>query len=180
MSMKNPSFHLRYSFLGYGGAAPTMIQLSKSGWEIAGGLASVAVLGAGAIWLLKRKRPTEAELEQRRRLLLVHSGRIVDGMLLDLNELTAEDGRTLTMLLFNYRIGGVDYECSQDITAIREIADPTQVRIGFPCSVRYQPGNPQNSIVIAESWSGLREGLRQFYAPEDRESIDLTPRSKST
>ncbi len=31
-----------------------------------------------------------------------------------------------------------------------------QVRAGFPCSVRYQPGNPQNSIVVAEDWSGLR------------------------
>ncbi len=64
-----------------------------------------------------RKRPTAEELERARRQFLVQSGRLVDGMLLDICEVAAEDGRTLTMLLFSYRIGGVDYECSQDITA---------------------------------------------------------------
>jgi hypothetical protein len=120
------------------------------------GLAGVALLGAGAAWLALRKRPTADEIEQARRLFLVQSGRIVDGMLLDVCEVEAQDGRTLTMLLFNYRIGGVNYECSQDITMMRDIVDVTQVRAGFPCSVRYQPGHPQNSIVVAETWSGLR------------------------
>ena len=157
-----------------------MIQLNKNGWELVAGIVSVAVLSAGAIWLLKRKRPTEAELEQRRRQLLVQSGRIVDGMLLDLNELAAPDGGTLTMLLFNYRIGGGDYECSQDITALRDIVDLSHVRVGFPCSVRYQPGNPQNSIVIAESWSGLREGLTQIHPQDGRAPVSLTPGPKNT
>ena len=61
--------------------------------------------------------PRLKRLEQARREFLVQSGRIVDGMLLDVYEVPADDGRTLTMLLFSYRIGGVDYECSQDITA---------------------------------------------------------------
>jgi hypothetical protein len=60
------------------------------------------------------------------------------------------------MLIYDYRIGGVDIQCSQDITNMRAIVDPADVRPGLPCSVRYQPGNPQNSIVIAEKWSGLR------------------------
>ena len=63
------------------------------------------------------------------------------------------------MLLFSYRIGGVDYECSQDITDMRGVVDINQIRAGFPCTVRYQPGNPQNSIVVAEEWTGLRVGL---------------------
>jgi hypothetical protein len=50
--------------------------------------------------------------------------------------------------------------------------DPAQVRAGFPCTVRYQPGNPQNSIVVAEGWSGLREGLPQFPAFEDPNTLD--------
>jgi hypothetical protein len=141
-----------------------MIQVSKSVWEIAGGLASIAVLGGAVAWMLMRKRPTDDELEQRRRLLLVQSGRIVDGMLEDISEMTSEDGRRLTLLLFSYRIGGVDYECSQDITALRSEIDPETVRIGFPCSVRYQPGNPQSSIVIAEGWSGLRAGLKPIHS----------------
>lgn len=156
-----------------------MILFSKSGWEIVGGLAALAVLGAVAVWLLRRKRPTEEELEQRRRMVLAQSGRTVDGMLLDIRELSREDGRTLTMLLFSYSIGGVNYECSQDVTALRHILDPSHVQVGLPCSVRYQPGNPQNSIVIAEVWTGLREGLTQFQATDHRESINTGRKARS-
>lgn len=151
-----------------------MILLSKNEWEIAGGAISVAVLGAIAAWLLLRKRPTEEEIEKLRRKLLVQWGRLVDGMLLDMNETSGEDGRPLTFLLFNYRIGGVDYECSQDITPLGAVLDKAQIRAGFPCTVRYQPGNPQNSIVVAENWSGLRAGLPQFPHFDDPEPIDTS------
>lgn len=95
-------------------------------------------------------------------------------MLLDAYEVEAEDGASRTMLLFNYRIGGVDYECSQDITGLRGVVDAAEVRAGFPCTVRYQPGNPQNSIVIAEGWTGLRAGLPQLPAFEDPDPLDLS------
>jgi hypothetical protein len=52
--------------------------------------------------------------------------------------------------------------------------DATQVRAGFPCTVRYQPGNSQNSIVVAEEWSGLREGIPQLHSYDDPDPIDLT------
>lgn len=151
-----------------------MILLNKGGWEIAGGVASIAVLGGAAAWLLLRKRPTELEQEQLRRQLLVQSGRLVDGMLLDICEMNAKDGRALTLLLFSYRIGGVDYECSQEITSLSTVVDKSQVRIGFPCTVRYQPGNPQNSIVIADGWSGLRAGLPQYGHYDDPEPVDTS------
>jgi hypothetical protein len=136
-----------------------MNRLMTNPWEIAAGLAGIALLGAGAYWFTHRKRPTADELERDRRLLLVQAGRIVDGMLLDAYEIDGEDGRRLTMLLFSYRIGGVDYECSQDVSALGGIVDVAQIRAGFPCSVRYQPGNPQNSIIVAENWSGMRTRL---------------------
>jgi hypothetical protein len=151
-----------------------MILLNRSGWEIAGGLAGLALVGGGVAWLVLRKRPTEDELERQRRLLLVQSGRLVDGMLLDLHELAADDGRTLSLLLFSYRIGGVDYECSQDITSLTGLLDLAQIRAGFPCTVRYQPGNPQNSIVVAEGWSGLRLTLPQFRAQVDADPLDTS------
>jgi hypothetical protein len=66
----------------------------------------------------------------------------------------------------------VDYESSQDITELLSRVDASQVRAGFPCSARYQPGNPQNSIVISEEWSGLREGLPVLPEFEDPEPID--------
>ncbi len=161
--------------LGLEGCVPPgMILLNRSGWEVAGGLAAFALLGGGIAWLVLRKRPTEEELERQRRQFLVQSGRLVDGMLLDLHELTAGDGHTLTMLLFSYRIGGVDYECSQDITSMTGIMDLAQIRAGFPCTVRYQPGNPQNSIVVAEGWSGLRATLPQLRALADPGPLDTS------
>ena len=143
-------------------------------WPIAGGLASGVALGSLGVWLLLRKRPTAEELERERRRFLVQSGRLVDGMLLDVTEVEAADGRTLTMLIYSYRIGGVDYECSQDLTDIRGVLDTGNVRAGFPCSVRYQPGNPQNSIVVAESWTGLRAGIPVIPAYEDPDPLDLS------
>jgi len=140
--------------------------------EIAIGLLLVVALVVVVIWLLVRKRPTAEEMERARRLFLAQSGRLVDGMLLDMCEVDAEDGRTLIMLLFSYRIGGVDYECSQDITNMGEVIDPAVVRAGFPCTVRYQPGNPQNSIVIAEEWTGLRAGIPVLPAFADPDPLD--------
>jgi hypothetical protein len=151
-----------------------MTVLNANTWEIASGAALIAVMGSAAFWLLFRKRPSAEELERARRQFLVQSGRLVDGMLLDIFEVEAGDGRTLSMLLFSYRVGGVDYECSQDITGMSGVIDATQVRAGFPCTVRSQPDNPQNSIVVAEEWSGLREGLPVLPAYDDPEPNDLS------
>ena len=136
-------------------------------FEVAAGAAVIAGLCAAGTWWVLRKRPSPEELEAGRRQLLTHSGRLVDGTLLDVCEIPAEDGRTLTMLLYEYRIGGVDYECTQDVSEMLKIVDVAKVRAGFPCSVRYQPGNPQNSIVVAEKWSGLRVTI-PFLAIYDR------------
>jgi hypothetical protein len=147
-------------------------------WEIvAAAVVGVGLLALG-LWLIFHKRPTAEELERARRHFLAYSGRLVDGMLLDVCEVYSpaqskkEMDRTLTMLLYSYRIGGVDYESSQDITEMSGIIDAAQVRAGFPCSARYQPGNPQNSIVIAEEWSGLREGLPVYPSFDDPDPID--------
>jgi hypothetical protein len=146
---------------------------TKEEWEFAAGLAAVATLGAVTLWLILRRRPTPEELERARRDFLVQSGRIVDGMLLDVFEVDDKDGSKLTMLLFDYRIGGVDYECSQDITHMSDFLDASRVPVGFPCSVRYQPGNPQNSIVVAEHWTGLRENLPVLPEHDDHELSDV-------
>lgn len=149
-------------------------------WQIAIAAASLVLLGTFALWLVFHKRPTPDELELARRQFLVHSGRLVDGMLLDIAEVEApalskkEPARTLTMLIYTYRIAGVDYECSQDITAMPEVVDAAQVRAGFPTTVRYQPGNPQNSIVVAEEWTGLRQGLPVLPTFDDPDPLDLS------
>lgn len=135
---------------------------------------AVVVTGAASFgaWMVFRKRPTAEELEIARRQLLSQSGRLVDGTLLDVCDVPAEDGRTLKMLLYSYRIGGVDYECTQDVTGLANILDVTTIRAGFPCSVRYQPGNPQNSIVVSEKWSGIRASLPLIPSYDRRQSFD--------
>jgi hypothetical protein len=145
--------------------------------EIAAGAVVVAGVTAVGAWMVFRKRPTAEELEVARRAALTTSGRLVDGTLLDVCEVPADDGRTLSMLIYGYRIGGVDYQCSQDVTNLAEAVDVSVVRAGFPCSVRYQPGNPQNSIVVAEQWTGIRANLPVFPAYEGRKRVD--PRFQS-
>ncbi|WP_263358473.1 hypothetical protein [Acidicapsa ligni] len=142
-----------------------MVQISVREWQIAAVAAGIALAAAGGLWWLKRNRHSADELEYERRQVLASYGRIVDGSLLDGFQVTAEDGTTRDMLLYGYEISGVIYECSQDITPLREILDPAQVKLGMPCSIRYQPGSPENSILVAERWSGLREGLPDIWSP---------------
>lgn len=150
-----------------------MVLRNASEWGLGALAVSVLALTAAGLMLLRRKKPTPEELERARRRFLTQSGRLVDGMLLDVAEVDAEDGRKLTMLIYNCRIGGVDYDCSQDVTALSAIVDASQVRAGFPCTVRYQPGNPQNSIVVAEQWSGLRAGLPLLPVGNSARSVEI-------
>lgn len=134
----------------------TFLNLTTS--EAVAGLALLVLATAFGIWWVRRRRPSADEIERTRRADLASAGRVVDGMLLDVRQLQIED-RALTMLEYSYRISGVEYECSQDVTSMQDVVDPAEVRAGFPCSVRYMPGSPQNSIVVAEEWSGLRVTL---------------------
>lgn len=145
------------SFSSAGCASHLMLHVSIREWQIAGTVTGSLLVAGAAFWWLHRKRPTADELEMERRQKLVSFGRIVDGMLLDDFRIIADDGATREMLLFQYEISGVTYECSQDITTLIAPLNLHGIKIGMPCSVRYQPGSPENSMIIAERWSGLRE-----------------------
>ena len=138
-----------------------MTALSLRDPQVLGGLAAVGLCVGGAIaWAAMRKRPTEEELERQRRQYLVKSGRIMDGTILDISDVGAdESGRAegLHLILYKYEIAGVVYECSQDVTPLKEYVNIYECRLSFPCSVRYDPRCPSNSIIVAENWSGLRE-----------------------
>lgn len=125
------------------------------------GTAVAVVLGAGAVlYLVFRKRPTEDELERQRREALVRMGRISDGTVLDISDLTEEEsGRKggMQLVMYQYEVAGVVYECSQDVSTLRDYIDIHTMRLSFPCSVRYNPHQPTNSIIVAETWSGLRD-----------------------
>ena len=61
------------------------------------------------------------------------------------------------LLIYSYDVGGVSYEASQDITHLRQFIDVNSCKLGLPSSVRYDPHNPGNSIVISEAWTGIRQ-----------------------
>jgi hypothetical protein len=138
---------------------------------------AVLCIGAVTTWLILRRRPTAEEIERERRALLVRSGRIIDGTILDISELETptdqEHPREIRFILYKYEIGGVAYECSQEVTTLRDLVNPSELRLSFPCSVRYDIHRPENSIVVAENWSGLRTTADSIPARP------MPPRSKS-
>ncbi len=99
---------------------------------------------------------SRAERERERRLRISEIGRITDGTVLDVNEMEQEGSGELQFLIYQYDVAGVSYEASQDITYLRHKVDLHTCRIGLPTSIKYDPANPGNSIVVSESWSGLR------------------------
>ena len=120
--------------------------------------AGVVVLASGsvAVWLAgHRKSPEERERERRTKLNAI--GRLTDGTVLDVNEI--EDPRLglQQLLIYTYDVAGVQYECSQEVTQLRQFVDLRSCRLGLPASVKYDPHNPGNSIVTSETWSGLRK-----------------------
>lgn len=151
-----------------------MVTLSLRDPHVIGTLAvSVVAIGGVAAWLMTRRRPSAEEIERERRAHLVRTGRIIDGNILDVTESdvtesdVSEPGSTaprelqeIRFILYKYEIGGVAYESSQDVTALRDHVKPADLRLGFPCSVRYDVHRPENSIVVAENWSGLRQTAR--------------------
>ena len=139
------------------------------------GVCVVAALGFG-IYLVTRKRPTAEEIERERRDLLAHIGRITDGTIMDTmvnqaanaasSELDTSEAAALApnIIVYNYRIAGVTYECAQDVSALAE--QVRGIRSDLPIQVRYAPHNPGNSIVVADSWSGLRLNATQPHTAE--------------
>src|SRR5579859_7742899 len=119
-------------------------------------LAGAVVLALGAGWLTRARRKTPEERERTRREQLTTHGRITDGTVIDVSELAHNGSGALQLLIYQYDVAGVSYEAAQDVTHLRQYVDLHTCRIGLPASVRYDPQNPGNSIVIAEGWSGLR------------------------
>jgi hypothetical protein len=146
----------------------------------------IAAIGVGVVtaigvasYVLTRRKPTAEEMERERRDQLTRSGRITDGTIMDtmiMETRTAEsksseplaepEGSVPTpdIIVYNYRIAGVTYECAQDVTTLAKYVHG--IRTDLPIQVRYAPHNPANSIVVAETWSGLRLSSSHPYQPD--------------
>jgi hypothetical protein len=106
-------------------------------------------------------------------------GRIVEGQILDISEtpLPSDDSArhaaasakntsakvasaaptngTQRLLYYTYSISGVTYETAQDVTGLEERLHLKRAAVGQTASVKYDPSNPSNSILLADDWSGL-------------------------
>jgi hypothetical protein len=141
-------------------------------WIPAAGIGILVI--AGIIFWLRRKPEDESELERQRRAYLNRVGRIVEGQVLEVvnyqdNSRQAKNSGLFSkraaagpangkqkLLYYTYSISGVTYETAQDITGLEEQAHLSRVVAGQPASVKYDPSNPSNSILLADDWSGLR------------------------
>lgn len=119
-------------------------------------LAGVIVIAASAI-LSRLRRKTPEERERERRLRISEIGRITDGAVTDVKEMSLNGAGDIQLLVYSYDVAGVGYEASQDVTALRHRVDLHNCRSGLMTSIKYDPANPGNSIVIAENWTGLRQ-----------------------
>lgn len=116
--------------------------------------------GSGAVvlayFVFRRKPKNPEHVEAQRRGWLDQIGRITDGTVIDVQEIL-HNQRPATLLIYQYDVAGVSYEASQDVTYLRQRINLHSCRLGLPTSVRYDPQNPGNSIVLSERWMGLRQ-----------------------
>jgi hypothetical protein len=138
---------------------------------------AVVVLAALGFILWIRRRPSDpSEIEQQRRAYLNRVGRIIEGNITEIVEqrapvsearssrfprrqsasVPANTERQQTVVFYSYSISGVSYESAQDVTGLEERACVQQLTQGQQASVKYDPSNPGNSILVADHWSGLR------------------------
>ena len=94
----------------------------------------------------KRSRITPEERERGRRSALVARGKMSDAVLVEIRD---------ELLFYAYGVRGVEYTASQDVSMLKHQMPPDFSTIDA-VSVKYDPKNPANSIVLAEQWSGLR------------------------
>ena len=135
------------------------------------GLGLLATIG---IFLMFRRKPEDVgEIERARRAYLNRVGRIVEGQVLEVadharassgnggSKLFAAAKRSAVtdvprkLLYYTYAISGVTYETAQDVTGLEERLHLNRVASGQTASVKYDPSNPSNSILLADDWSGL-------------------------
>jgi hypothetical protein len=133
----------------------------------------VLMVAVGFILWLRRKPEDPREIERQRRAYLNRIGRIVEGQVLEVADqvfttpnakssgpfskrrASAAANGAQRLLYYTYSISGVTYETAQDITGLEERLHLTRAAAGQTASVKYDPSNPSNSILLADDWSGL-------------------------
>jgi hypothetical protein len=143
-------------------------------WKLVLGMcgAAVAALAMIAYAFLRPVEPAE-NVERKRRLHLNQIGRIAEGQIVELAEHPPEpqvsskgvfgprarpllDPGPRQLVSYSYAISGVTYHTAQDITGLESQIRFERLVTGQPASIKYDPANPSDSILVADDWSGLR------------------------
>ena len=125
--------------------------------------------------LRSRKKKSDAERERERRLAVNAVGRMTDGALLEaLN--SRGDPKNALLLFYQYSVSGVGYSAGQDISGLHGQALAEAYWPGTAVTVKYDPQNPANSIVVCEQWSGLyangKSGAKGGDSPVPRQEVE--------
>jgi hypothetical protein len=112
---------------------------------------TTAALGVWGVRKYLKSRPSEAELERRRRTTLHARGKTGDATLLEYRD---------HVVFYSYAIGGVEYTACQDLADLQSLIPSDRWSAIGPASIKYDPRNPANSMVLCEEWSGLRTAHR--------------------
>jgi hypothetical protein len=89
-------------------------------------------------------RRDKGDPEAARRAALLRTGRITDGSILDVG---TDDAGNVTHVFYTYDINGVEYESSQSLDA-EQLARRDDYFAGAHCTVRFDPRQPANSVVV--------------------------------
>lgn len=119
---------------------------------IGAAVAAAGIVTAAAVYGIRRHRRNRLgpeEMERRRRLVLYREGKMGDGEIVDVAVESSS-------IIYSYSVAGVIYMASQDLTALRGSIPADVMTMVGPVSVKFDPRNPANSIVLCEDWSGLR------------------------
>ena len=150
------------------------MNIVSSDWQlilVLGGAAVAAILMIAYAFFRPAEDPEE--IERRRRLHLNQIGRIAEGQVVELvahppqpreksKRLFRSPPQPLVdlsprqLVSYSYAISGVTYHTAQDITGLESQVRLDKLVAGQPASVKYDPSNPTDSILVADDWSGLR------------------------
>ena len=142
-------------------------------WKLVLAMAGAAIAALIMIAFAFFRPAVDPEGEERkRRLHLNQIGRITEGQVVELAEHPPEpkeqrktlfggarplpDNRPRHLVSYSYAISGVTYHTAQDITGLEGQIRFERLVAGQPASVKYDPSNPSDSILVADDWSGLR------------------------
>jgi uncharacterized protein DUF3592 len=153
------------------------LNLLGNDWRLVVGVAALVVAAATVMLYRFFQKPDDPEGEERRRRTQLNQvGRIVEGLVVELVEAqaplapatgsgmfarrhVAASGTAKSvvrrLIRYSYSISGVTYETAQDVTGLEERLSLDRLAAGQPASVKYDPSNPSNSILVADDWSGI-------------------------